>query len=674
MVLASFTFGFFLARVGCRTSIAAFGGIAYAYSLQMKLWSSWIWAVAAYAWIPLCLLGVYEVLVGARRRTGIIYLGLGFGMTALATGVGLVYAVVLSAALMLALWVQQGKGVRSMFADLRDVVIGGLLGAAIGAVHLIPVLSRMPDYIRWYSGGSLVGQFKPPYEGTLAQALDWPTGFSQLLAPLALQPGQSVGHLYVGVCLLTLAIFLLLRTSPWRRSAIILWLVSLYFLLDAFGDSTIIHRINYSIPLLGSIRYPLASALVPVVLITMMACVALEGLLKSVEAGVIPRRWLITLYCVVITFTSGMLFFDVELEQNITGRGNGIVFLLPAAVALVALIISSGGGKARCWAIFPVAVLLAYLPQYSMLMHPKIPSESELYNQCDDFTVLEASLREWASEYPDNARLLVHLPRQELQGCLSSKKVSPALLQSLATMSGWNVMQSYISPRPYLEFKLFSRLSSLKTIRSHSQLLKAGISHVLALDSARELSELNEIYEEKARSGTFVLYEVRHWPLGQDIVGCVTGTAERHEIVAARGRRDIELSQGLIDSGLSDLRCEKGLVDSGRLSTKIDREISGGEVRYEMATHRPLLFVSDRVMRDDWVVRVNGEIVKPVMVDQYRMAVKLKRGPQVVEFAHRPTDFRIGLWVTMMGIVMLLLLAAREHVFEPLLPDRKVLS
>jgi hypothetical protein len=579
MVVASFTFGFFLSRIGCRVSIAGIGAIAYAYSLHMKLWSAWIWAIAAYAWIPLCLLGIWEIVALGRRRTGILYLAVGFGMIALATGVGLVYAVVLSAALMLALWVQQAKTVRLIFVDLRTVVAGGLLGAAIGAVHLIPVLYRMADYIRWYSGGALIGQFKPPYEGTVAQALDWPSGILQLLAPI---PGKSVGHLYVGAALLTLAIFLFFRASRWRRAAMVLWFVSLYFLLDTFGDATFVHRINYSIPLLGSIRYPVASALVPVVLITLMACVSLEDQLRGIEkAKSVDRRWLIVLYCVVLASTGGLLFFSADLYQTIFGTGSVTIFMLPAIVALSALAFTLSGRRERWLAILPVAILFAYLPQYSLLVHPKVPDKDKLYNQCDDFVALEESLREWATVYPENTRLLIHLPQQELGGCLSNKKVNSALLQSLALMAGWNVMQPYISPRPYLEFKLFSGLSSLKTIRSHSQLLKAGVSHVLALESTEEISELNGVYEEKARSGSFILYEVRHWPLGQDIAGCIAGTNEKYEIYTARGRRDIELGPALLESGLEDIRCGGAARrNSPERDSDISRHISNSTLRY----------------------------------------------------------------------------------------------
>jgi len=662
MVTASLTFGLFLSRVGCRLSIAAFGGIAYAYSLHMKLWSAWIWALSAYAWIPLCLLGVWEIVVAGRHRLGILYLGLGFGLIALASGVGLVYAVVLSAVLMLALWARQAKTIRLILLDLRTVVAGGLLGAAIGAAHLIPVLYRMHDYIRWYSGGALIGQFKPPYEGTLAQTLDWPSGMWQLIAPLALEPGKSVGHLYVGAAILALALMLLIKASVWRRFALVLWAASLYFLLDTFGDATFVHQINYALPLLGAIRYPLASAVVPVVLLTLMACIAMEYLLGRFERDELRSgRWLNALYCAVIASVFGLVLVSVDLQSGISNFEISPVFYLPAVVAIFGLTLGCLGKK-RAWLIvFPALLLFSYLPQYSLLMHPKVPDRSELYNQCDDFLELESSLREWSSRYPESARLSVHLPATEFEGCLKNKKVSAALLQSLAVMTGWNVMQPYISPRPYLEFKLFSRLSSARAIHSHSQMLKAGVSHILTTYSAGDLEALNRGFEERGRVGPFVLYELKNWQLGQDVAGCISGRDGQHEIKFLKGSRGIELSPALIKSGLAELRCGATRERPGVAPGGIARTFSSGGVRYDLEANRPLLFVSDRVMRDDWVVKVNGVLTEPVLVDQYRMAVKLERGLQVIEFSHRPLDFYIGLLISLIGALLTAILAFRER-------------
>ncbi len=402
----------------------------------------------------------------------------------------------------------------------------------------------------------------------------------------------------------------------------------------------------------------MANVVIPVILLTLMACVALESLLKQFEKGDDNSRpWIIGLYAAVILSIPALYFSDQSRLTSISGADPGSLLLLPAAFGLFALVATIILRNKTWLAALPVALLFVYLPQYSMWVHPKVPDSTQLYNQCDDFLALEQALGQWADRYPDNSRLAVHLPANGIEGCLGDRKVSNALLQSVAAMAGWNVMQGYLSPRPYLEFKLFSRLSSSKALRSHSQLLKAGISHVLTVYPSANLSGLNGIYRETERVGQFVLYEVTDWQLGQDIAGCITGRNRQFQIVTAGGRRAIELPPGLVKAGLSDLRCGESRKRPANMSTDISRQVDNGELRYSLETSRPLLFVSDRVMRDDWLVRLNGEVVEPVKIDQYRMAVVVGEGSQEIEFIHRPRDFRLGLVISSLGFLLLLSLA-----------------
>ena len=662
MVLASYTFGLLLSKFGCRVTIAAFGGIAYAYSIHMKLWSAWIWAVSAYAWIPFCLLGVWEIIVAGRQQRGILYLGIGFGMTALATGVGLVYAFILCASVMFALWAMATSSMRRRVLDLRSIVLGGLLGAAVGAAHLLPVLYRMQDYIRWYSGGSLVGQFKPPYEGTIAPALAWPSDLLQFVAPTALEAGKNVGHLYVGAAVFVLSLILLTKASEWRRFAVVLWVVSVYFLLDAFGDATFVHRLSYELPLLGSIRYPLANVTIPVILLTLMGCIALEQLLKQFEAGAEnAKSWLIGFCLAVIAITGGVYLLDAELFSTITGADIGYLFLLPALVSFVALVLWRLTSRKSWMAVLPVAIMFAYLPQNSLLIHPKVPDSTELYNQCDEFLELKSALTRWARNNTENTRMAVQLSDREIQGCLGDLKLSESLLQSVAGIAGWNVMQPYLSPRPYLEFKLFSRLSSPRALQSHSALLKAGISHILTQQDDTNPGQLASFLRERGRVGSFVLYEVKNWQLGQTVAGCLADRSGEFELVTSLGRRSIGLSPALKTKGISEVRCGESRRKSEELNAPVTRTLDGSDLHYELQTTRPLLFVSDRVLRDDWVVTVNGAVVQPELVDQYRMALVLEAGSHKIGIAHRPVDFRIGYWLSLFGLLVTGHLIIRER-------------
>jgi hypothetical protein len=648
MVMASVLFALLLRRMGCRTSIAAIGSIAYAYSLYMKLWSAWIWAIATYAWLPLCLIGAWELVVKRRYLPGALYLAVGFGMISLATGVGLIYALILTAIFILALWCKDRASPQKMLRDSGVVIGGGLLGAGIGAAHLLPVFNRMDDYIRWYAGGSLVGEFKPPYEGTITPALQWPTDLMQFVMPLERETGGSVGHLYVGAALLLLALFLLVKRSEWQRPAMVMWLAGLYFFLDALGDATPVHALTYQLPLLGSIRYPLANVVVPVVLLTLMACVALEKLLgDAAEKGGGSRISRLALYIGVLLSVVALYAVD---EQSLFGSSIRWLYALPGLVSIVALIVEFSS-KRHLASMLPLALVFAYFPQYTMLVHPKIPDEAQLYRECDDFTELNLALVHWAEELPDSARLLVRTPKEPPGGCLADKKISDQLLQSLAVTAGWNVVQSYISPRPYLEFKIFSRYSTEKALGSHSQMLQAGVSHVLTLDPVVDLEAYRPFYKALERVGPFVLYQVRDWYLGQDLFGCVREKNGKTKIYSGDGSRRIALPPELQAS--ADINCQS----RPEQRTEISREISNSSIHYQLQTNAAGLFVTDRVMREAWRVSVNGKSVQPVMVDGYRLALPLDTGSQQIELHYRPLDFRLGLAVSVLAIFLTLALA-----------------
>ena len=668
MVVASFMFAWFLSRLGCRYPISAFGGISYAYSLHMKLWSSWIWAISTYTWIPLCLLGVWELIIVKRQRRAILYLGISFGMISLAGGLGLAHALVLTGALTLALWLKESRKLRDVLGDIRSIMVGGILGATIGAVHLIPVFYRMEDYIRWHSGTTIIGKFKPPYEGTLLATLNSPDRLLQILFPLQ---SSHLGNLYVGVGLVILSLMLLVLRSQWQRFAMVLWCISIYFVLDTFGDSTFIHRITYQLPLLGSIRYPIANSAIPVTLLTLMGCLAIEYFTREYEYHYNTKKlWIFIFHSSVFLSIIGLYFIDNDWIQKPYRNEYQYILFLPSIISIFALLLTFILHKKHCLTFTSIAVLFSYLPQYSLLTHPKVPSNrAHLYNQCEDFIDLYNGLREWKKEYPGNTRLIAYLPSKKIDGCLNKKVISAQLLQSLALMANWDVLHPYVTPRPYYEFKQFSSFSSRSALRSYDKVLQAGVSHILTTHPISGLEPLEDFYLEKERVGPFILYEIKDWEMGQDIVGCIRqpaklsrtkGATSESLIITTHGKRHIELSTDLNLENHPELLCESEEDTINHLQSTLTKDISNGEIRYLLETSRPLLFVSDRVIRDDWVVRINDNNVEPVRVDKYRLALALGTGRQEIIFSHRPPDFQHGLLITILGIIIWSWFAYRE--------------
>jgi hypothetical protein len=154
---------------------------------------------------------------------------------------------------------------------------------------------------------------------------------------------------------------------------------------------------------------------------------------------------------------------------------------------------------------------------------------------------------------------------------------------------------------------------------------------------------------------------VKNWQLGQTVAGCLADRSGEFELVTSLGRRSIGLSPALKTKGISEVRCGESRRKSEELNAPVTRTVDGSDLHYELQTTRSLLFVSDRVLRDDWVVTVNGAVVQPELVDQYRMALVLEAGSHKIGVAHRPVDFRIGYWLSLFGLLVTGHLIIRER-------------
>jgi hypothetical protein len=299
------------------------------------------------------------------------------------------------------------------------------------------------------------------------------------------------------------------------------------------------------------------------------------------------------------------------------------------------------------------------------LTHPKLVRPEQLYSQCKEFQSLYSSLERWADATPDNSRLLIKLPEQGLPGCLSKLKTGDSLMQSLAGIAGWNIVQSYITPRPYYEFKLFGKYSSQRSVHSREKMLQGGVSHILTLAPNLQARLPEHIYTLLDQEDSFALYQVREWQLGQDIVGCIEAQNGTTMIRTPYGKRTISLPQVWRGSVLKRNLCTSSASD---FKSEIVKRIDASDVNYQVTISAPAIFVSDRVMGKDWVVHINGEKVDPETTDGYRLSLELEAGESVITVAHRPWDFLIGLSLSILG-----LLATLSLVITIFLPKNRLL-
>ncbi|RBP51492.1 hypothetical protein [Arenicella xantha] len=646
LVVACLSFSLLIKRMGVSSVVAILFGVFYGYSLHLKMWSSWIWALSGYTWIPFCLLGLWEIVNLKNRLLGFIYLLIGFGFIALGTALPLVYAVVLSAFFFLFCFLKARPNFSESVKIFAVTIAGGFVSLLIGASHLLPTLSESPNYIRWYSGGYTTGSLKPPYEGTLDSVLSFDLhGLSQFIAPTE---WFGIGHLYLGVSVI--ALFIYGVALNWRKIHLYpLLFGALYFLFDAFGDATFVHRISYQLPLLNSIRYPLANTYVTTTIILIVAALACSELLRhqadrSKSIGVL----------VISVATLVGTCYQLSVANDFRHSSSGLpvwVFGLPALASILAILLC----RSRYSSMMLVILLIAYLPQNSMIMHPKVPKERDLYLSCAVFVDLQEDLYAARARLGSHARLAID-PRVNSKtresACLSKQVFLHPHLQSVAMSAGWDVMRMYHTPRPYYEHTLFKRLTISAAFKNHTRLLNAGVSHVLRATKLDEGSEYLDFYTYSGHVGELHLYEIADYHLGFANLGCISRQEDgRVMFVSKGGARDIfppnaakKLTPGLL--------CDHAdLVDK---SISLVSRYGSTEI-YQIEQSSAGLFVSDQVFSEHWVGYLNGVKVEPLLVDGYRLAFNIPAGTYTLKYTFMPSIFRLGVWLTGLGVLVLLI-------------------
>ncbi len=642
-IVASILFAWFLKRLGCRSSLAAMGGIAYAYSLHLRDWSGWIWAFSGYSWIPLCMIGAWAVVAEARYRAGMLFLAIGFGLITLASSLQLVYALALSGVVALAGLLHARPGWQRALRAGVAIGAGGVVGALLGATHVVPVMVRGSEYVRSFSGGAVVGGFKPPYEATLVATIDgW--GPLHLLLPLWVPKG--LGTAFVGAAVVALTIYLLVGHPKWRRFGWVLVAASAYFFMDAMGDLTPVHRLTYRLPLFGSVRYPVANVIVAVAGLLTTGFLGAEQMCRRLERGESLRRWGVGLAAGFTALGCALFFLDPRLAWSFTkGLGPGLLWLSLAAGVVVGLLLVLGTTR-RVRALLPVFLLLGALPIQVALLPSKALKPRLSYLECDRYRELVEVLERWRGRTGNSARLAIWWTRSpEGRQCLGRLKVSSNLLENTAMAVGWNVRKPYMTPRPVYEAHLFPGDGKL---RSQEEVLRAGITHLI---TNLEEDQIPAFYAPRHRGSHFGLYEVTGGRLWGEVAGCLVREGRATWLVDGDARRQIGLDPDAEKRLLDAVGCDRAPANADIARVERRRSASGSRVTYAVTLSQPSLLVTDRVVKLSWQIEVDGEPVSAVSVDGYRLGVPLPAGTHTIELRYRPWDFRLGGWLTLAGLV-----------------------
>ncbi len=642
-LIASFNFSLLLYKMRVAPLLAVVGGIFYAYSPYLNEWSSWIWNFCAYAWLPLSLLGVWLAIVERKYLLGTILVAVATGLTALATSLPLVYLIIATFTMYLGSLAYAGFNKDVLIKATLAISLGGVIGLMIGASHVIPSLVRSAEFIRWHDSGSTIGGLKPPYEATLNSLIDeW--GLLHLVIPLEVK--SKLGNPYIGPLLIFMWIPLIFVSKQWRAFCIPTFLIGGVFLLDAMGDVTPVHRIIYSFPILGSIRYPVAGTIISVIFILIVGIKSLDYFSKEKEFTQTKRLTLLGLSI----FFGLILFSQKEYQEHIISIFNEGAGWQALNITLISCLITFGVIAVTNRSSLFILPAICIVPIYLMSFHPKMMEPNDdPYVQCDEFKALQNSLRNWRETLGPDMRLAASMDySRESSSCLTSLRVSNQVIESMALAEGWNVLLPYMSPRPYKEFKRFqlgNRLSDLNGLHA------MDVTHIL---TNKERETLPKHLKYLGLVGPYSLFEVENYQLGGEQVGCLKGTGKKGNFfISENGQRFVRFDPAKMKV-FKGLFCNKKVPFIG-IVTAESRSESGSRLTYNIATDVPGLLLTTRVFNKNWKAFVNNEQVHDLIeIDDYRLAVPVGAGKSIVELKYKPLDFRIGQAISLIGFLILI--------------------
>ena len=646
MIVASFTFALLLKRLGCSIIIAVIFGLFYSYSIHLKMWSAWVWAISGYTWLPLCLLGMFECSVKKNYKLGIICLGFGYGLIGLGSALPLVYALITGGAFLLYCLLYSKTPLFSTYKRYISIALGTLLALLLSASHILPTIYRSSEYLRWYSGGIIVGGLKPPYSGTINPALDF--SFDSILS--AISPSNwhgGLAHPYLGISVILLFIYFCTKNFK-NKSLLPLIAVGAYFLLDSFGDATFIHKITYQLPLISSVRYPVANIFIPILFILILSSLGLQQLINQVRTNK-DKAWLLILIISNVAVAFFQYFNNKNLIRTFSGE-NSWILLVPALIGIFCLIIYKHANPTKLiW--IPISLLVAQLPQNTMLFHPKIPKNNSIYNKCTAYKNLFDELQEQRQLLSNDIRLSVNIDDpnffKKKTNCLKDLKIINSFLQSEALMTGWPVHQIYHSPRTLKEFKLFNNLTRNIKDAKLNTIYQSGVTHILSDTQLK-----TTIWQEIMKVEELYLYQLKNYHLSGSNVGCLSNNGTITNFTTSKGIRSITPNNGVTE--IIQSSCS---VENAKNLITLNSEIQSSKMHYEFNLQTPAIFISDQVYSHHWKALINNKTATPILIDNYRLAVVLPAGKINLKLNYSPRDFMLGAWLSMIGLICLLLIS-----------------
>ena len=261
---------------------AMMGGLSFILSPYALKMATWLHFTAAYAWVPLALMGILAVSTGDRRPIAMMAVVLSGFMAVLAYPAQAAVHLLIAGPLvtLVGLWAAAHEG--SLFKPAARIVVAALVLALLSAPILLPLVFPDQAFIRWFTGERLqVGGGGVPSE-FLFQGSIAPADLPAILLPTVHR--AFIGDIYIGIplALLCLAAF---RFNTRKQVKIGLLILITAWTIVLLGDYTNAGHLIEHIPFVNQVRNPPRHMPILLTFVIVLAAFGLDDLLRVARGG-----------------------------------------------------------------------------------------------------------------------------------------------------------------------------------------------------------------------------------------------------------------------------------------------------------------------------------------------------------------------------------------------------
>lgn len=633
---------FVLLRVIGTTRLAAVTGASLvAFGANSLAYAVWLQIVAPYAWLPLYLAGLIGIL---ENRTPAKYTAMavaGIVMLVLASpSQPLIHALLVTCVLVLfRLWHSRlDIFSHATWASLSRLGAVGTVAFMLSAPAILPALIEFKDMIRWVGPfAPVTGHERIPFEAFLTDQLS----LAELGGALVNISRKAVGAHFIGPVAISLAVFgIVARSRWWITSAMVT--LALYALASSTGSNLGLAYVNYVIPMVNKIREPsrflflfqLAMGILAAIGIDELRRMAVNGQLSSIPW----RRAALVVSIALVTMALAVRLREHGADFILALIGSSLLIIAFISSTLVARTswrfrgeVIGLGWSAAALAVLAVNVNWTPLP---------IAASNYLKN---DGVALDMAINRVAELDPRHDYRLI------FEG-----SVDKQMAAMLASYRNVRTLTSYFNPAPLRQFNELYHHGP----RKDNYLQVLGARYLICRDcegieyrgfSFRESKDGYDIHE-----ATDALAYVQ---LARRLDGYFDGMADF--IAKAAGH---DLSTGLLfaESGATPNLDNKARDENDCIVHNDIRKKN--RIRYLVSCESPSVLILNEFYADPWRVSVNGVNTDVLRVNGNQIGVQLSAGGHLVEFSYRPWIFSISIFISVLGVLLMLIWIGKRMV------------